>query len=148
MHLSNIIEAINDKLAGEQLVFDQLRVHLDSVIDDINAQLNSCFPTFTEIYNDCQADANPVYACFPDRYIRSVVIPGAAYKFYVTDEEGAQAAPQYRYDYTQALFLMQRDYTMLVPPCYQVDGQGSFVDGDRRPWEPRNKYPDEWFNDL
>ena len=60
----------------------------------------------------------------PNKYIRSVVITGAAYKFYVTDEEGIITATQYQYDYLNNLFAMKRDYSASVPEEYLADEKG------------------------
>ena len=65
------------------------------------------------------------YNYFPDRYLREVVCKGAAYKFYIMDEEGIATAEQYGYDYEKALFVMQRDYIEQVPVEYQADSKGS-----------------------
>jgi hypothetical protein len=128
MNTTEIVNFTNAKLAGELLTYNQLLVHLDATIDDINGELNSCFPTFSEFEkNQAMYPAYPDYNFFPDKYIRSVVIPGAAYKFYITDEEGAVAAPQYAKDYTTAMFLMVRDYSLSVPEEYQADERGYIV---------------------
>jgi len=119
MTLSRIIQSINDKLAGELLTYDALKTHIDSVIDDINTSLNAKFPVITDFDATSYPDKYPNYDFIPDKYIRSVVIPGAAYKFYVTDEEGIQTAQQYSYDYSNAMFYMIRDYTAQVPLEYQ-----------------------------
>lgn len=125
MDINVIINRINLKLAGENLALWDLEVHLDAVIDDINAALNSKFPAFSEFTATLYPSGNnsghvyPNYTFFPEKYIRTVVIPGAAYKFYVTDEEGAFIAPSYQKEYQEGLFLMQRDYRHKVPPLYQ-----------------------------
>lgn len=80
MQIQDIVSGVNAKLAGETLTFTEMRLFLDEVIDDINAALNANFPVFSTLA------ANANYNFFPDRYIRSVVIVGAASKFYVTDE--------------------------------------------------------------
>ena len=95
----------------------QLKVHLDAVIDDINGALNAVFPTLS-------AYGKADYDCFPDRYIRSVLIIGAAFKFYVTDEEGIATAQQYQMTYQNNLFYMARDYSNNVPFEYVADKQG------------------------
>ena len=71
-NINTIVNYINERLAGEQLLYSQLLVFLDGTIDDINQALNSNF--------------------FPDRYIRTVVVTGACAKFYICDEEGATVA--------------------------------------------------------
>ena len=124
MHINNIVRFINDKLAGEQLLYDQLLVHLDSVIDDINTALNSCFPAFSDFALDDFSNY-PDYNFFPDRYIRSVLIVGVAAKFYTTDEEGIDTAIKYTQDYTKNLFYMVRDYSAKVPYLYQSNSTGA-----------------------
>ena len=57
---------------------------------------------------------------FPDKYIRTVVIPGAAYKFYITDEEGISTATKYEQEYLTNLFYMERDYLPLLPEEYKA----------------------------
>lgn len=126
MVVSDIVSGVNAKLAGETLTYNQLRLFLDETIDDINAELNAKFPIFTGL-----GDGED-YNFFPDKYIRSVVITGAAHKFYVTDEEGIMTAQQYAYDYADRLFTMKRDYTCKVPLEYREDAQG-FVEMDTGP---------------
>lgn len=123
MHLNNITKYVNERLAGETLMYSQMILFLDSVIDDINAALNSCYPSFSDFTSDCYPKY-PNYNFFPDRYIRSVVILGAAYKFYVTDEEGIQTAQALQYEYQRNLFLMQRDFSLEVPEAFQNCGAG------------------------
>ena len=108
MRISEIVKRTNEKLAGETLLYSQLQVYFDEVIDDINTKLNSKFPAFSEVFsaNDLQQDLE--YNYFPDKYIRTVVIIGAAYKFYCTDEEGIATAQQYAYDYNTNLFIMRK----------------------------------------
>lgn len=135
MRYSVIIELISKHLAGELVSESEMLSYMDRVVDDINARLSTCFPTFTE-FKECQFDtersANPIptdldYTPIPDKYIRTVVIPGAAFKYYTTDEEGSYAAPKYEEDYNNGMFYMQRDYSLNVPRQYQVDRQG-YVD--------------------
>ena len=118
MQIIDIVSGVNAKLAGETLTFNELKLFLDETIDDINAELNAAFPAISEFqeYED--------YDCIPDMYIRSVVIPGAAYKFYVTDEEGISTATQYQYDYAERMFRMKRDYSTQIPEEYQADNRG------------------------
>jgi hypothetical protein len=118
MIVSNIVAAINAKLAGETLTYTQARLFMDETIDDINNQLSAKFPDFAAY------ESVTDYNCFPDKYIRSVLVVGAAYKFYVTDEEGTQTAKQYQMDYANNLFLMKRDYSNSVPELYQNWDQG------------------------
>ena len=131
MLIKNIVAGVNHKLSGEMLSFRELIPHLDSVIDDINQQLNTCFPAFSEL-----PDNTVAYDCIPDRYIRSCVIVGAAYYFYMTDEEGSVATNGYQATYAQNLFYMLRDYIHCVPDKYKAcDYQGTvpfdLVNGSR-----------------
>ena len=113
MQVLNIVSGVNTLLAGETLTLNAMRLFLDSIIDEINDNLSSKFPSFDGLTE------NDTYAHFPDNYIRSVLIKGAAYKFYVTDEEGSVTAVRYNYDYMDALFNMKRDYSCKVPEEYQ-----------------------------
>lgn len=125
MKINLIVKRVNKQLAGEQLVYSQMVEFLDSTIDDINAALNSTFPAFTDLGVEVAFTGDSEYDYFPDQYIRSVVIPGAAYKFYIMDEEGMVTAEQFAYDYQQGLFLMQRDYMEQVPEEYRSENSGS-----------------------
>lgn len=117
MLLNDIVRQVNTLLAGEREGYHQLMVHLDKAIDDINSQLNSTFPAFSEL-----PEGKAEYDYFPDRYIRSVVCVGAAWYYFTTDEEGISTAPQYLIDYDRGLFYMLRDYFNLVPEEYQATG--------------------------
>lgn len=125
MLVSEIVKRVNQELAGEQLVYTRIKPFLDSVIDDINTNLNAIFPTFSDLGTDIDAGLTFDYNYFPEKYIRSVVIKGAAYKFYVMDEEGEAIAQQFGMDYQTNLFYMVRDYIEKVPEEYQSDSTGS-----------------------
>jgi hypothetical protein len=129
LKLNDILNNVNQKLAGELLSYDELKVHLDSVIDDINAKLSAKFPAFSE-FNAATYPQFPQYDFFPDRFIRSVVCTGGAYYFYLTDEEGSTTAVEYQKLYNANLFLMQRDYTDRVPEIYKDYEQGYMVGPD------------------
>jgi len=122
MKLQALVQLVNDYLAGETKTYAQLKPHLDAVIDDVNNKLNALFPTFTEL-SAANAFADE-YTCFPDKYIRSIVAVGAAFYFFMVDEEGADAAPAYQMMYHKNLFLMERDYINQVPTEYQAEDQG------------------------
>jgi hypothetical protein len=130
MELSIIVKRINRRLAGEMLTYAELEEHLDAVVDEINTRLNSTFPVFSEFNNTDYPAQYPNYTFFPDKYIRSVVIPGAAAKFYVTDEEGIDTAPKYNEEYTKNLFYMERDYSENIPVEFQSDNTSSVTDSD------------------
>lgn len=121
MFIKNIIALVNTELAGEMLNYADLRPFLDHTIDDINAQLNTTYPVFSDL-----ASYDVDYNVFPEQYIRGVVVPGAAWYYYVMDEEGAATAQQYQSDYTRGLTIMQRDMLYNIPEQYQADSlQGS-----------------------
>lgn len=123
MKLVNIVRLVNNKLAGELLTYHELVPYLDQAIDGINTTLNTRYPAFSELEED-----ETEYNCFDDKYIRTVVAPGAAWAFYVADEEGLQTAAQYQIDYEQGKFNMLRDTLYDIPAEYQADyQQGSVV---------------------
>lgn len=126
MLISNIVNGVNTKLAGETMTFNQLKLFLSETIDDINRELCATYPSF----DDLKESDN--YNYFPDKYIRSVVITGAAYKFYETDEEGIVTATQYHYDYMDNLFYMKRDYSCSVPTEYQDADHGYVIGPELR----------------
>ncbi len=70
----------------------------------------------------------PLSTRISDKYIRSVVLLGAAYKYYIMDEEGTVSAKMYAQMYTTNLFLMCRDYSCQVPEEYQDYDRG-YVSG-------------------
>lgn len=125
MQISAIVRRINELLAGEMLSFDEMKPYLDHVIDDINQQLNTIYPVFSEL-----PSGTAVYDCFPDRYIRNVVCMGAALYFYMTDEEGSQAPMGYTASYQNALFLMLRDYVHMIPLKWQATTEAGTVSLD------------------
>ena len=113
MNYNDIVTLINKKIPSEQLNLDRMLSFMDEVIDDINAQLGSRFPTFSE-WNaavDRPGHKPNEYTLFPDRYIRTVVVTGAAAKWYTADEEGIETATTYIKDYDRALFIMLRDFS-------------------------------------
>lgn len=123
MLFNQVQKLFNDALAGETLSINEMLPHLDAAVDGINSTLNTKYPVFSEV-------TNGTYDFFPDKYIRTVVIPGAAWHFYVMDEEGLQTAPQYQQDYERGKFIMQRDMLYKIPEEYQDDDQQGFIVGD------------------
>lgn len=132
MRYSTMLNLVSKHLADELVSESEMLSYMDRVIDDINTHLNTVFPTFTE-FKEQQSEYTPQagveltdldYTAIPDKYIRTVVIPGAAHKYYTTDEEGGYAAPKYEEDYRQGLFYMERDYSFSVPEQYRADEQG------------------------
>lgn len=131
MKIVDLVKLTNKYLAGEQLVYTRLLPFFDQVIDDINSRLNSTYPSFSSLEYDVFYPENAVYDYFPDAYVRSVVALGAAYYFYVMDEEGIETATKYEQKYLENLFYMVRDYIDHVPPFYRSDSSGSvFVNED------------------
>lgn len=123
MLISNIVKKVNSLLAGEQLSREQMLVSLDMAIDKINSKLSSKFP----VLSDLEA-GTLVYEAFPEKYIRTVMCPGAAYFFYLMDEEGSPAAQAYGEMFQEGLFFMLRDYMSSIPLEYQeADTQGSVL---------------------
>lgn len=121
MKLNDIVNLTNLKLADELCTYVELLPYFNMVIDDINSLMNAEFPLLP--IPPLETDE---YTHIPDRYIRTVITTGAAYKYYVADEEGMATANQYAQDYNNALFLMERDYSALIPEEYQADlNQGS-----------------------
>lgn len=127
MLITNIQKLFNTALAGETLTIREMLPHLDFAIDSINSKLNTCYPVFSEI-DTTTYDA--VYDCFPDKYIRTVVIPGAAWHYYVMDEEGLQTSPQYQKDFEEGKFIMQRDMLYDIPEEYQAESESGSVVGN------------------
>lgn len=123
MQINAIVRRINNKLAGEQLTYGELIDFLDDIIDLINSDLNTVYPAFSEL-----PTGSVEYTAFPDKWIRQVLVPGAAWKFYVSDEEGMATAEQYRQDFYDGLFKMLRDTLYDIPAEYQADvEQGSII---------------------
>ena len=116
MQISDLVTLVNKHLADEMLSYTELRPFLDRTIDDINSALNTIYPAFSEL-----PPFTPKYDAFPDRYLRTVVATGAAWYYYVNDEEGSPAAMQYQILYNKELFLMQRDMLYNIPEEYKAD---------------------------
>lgn len=74
MYISELVKRINQKLADETKTQTELIPYMDSVIDDINARLNSKFPTYTEYiraflyYNGPPPEPDPEEPCEPPFY--------------------------------------------------------------------------------
>lgn len=130
MTIQHLTNSVNNKLAGELLDTNELIIHIDAAIDRINARLNTKFPVLSDLRTADTYVAE--YTAIPDKYLRTVVVPGAAFYFYTTDEEGADVAPKYEAEFLENLFYMERDYLMLVPEEYlESDVQGTFTFSDQ-----------------
>jgi hypothetical protein len=126
MLISKLIQNINTQLDGELLGVHEVCSVIDKSIDDINARLNTCFPVLSDLMSAQQGNVIE-YTAIPDRYIRTVVIPGAVFKYYTNDEEGAAVAPKHEEEFLKGLFFMERDYMMHVPEQYQCDGTQGYL---------------------
>lgn len=126
MKYNTLISLISKHLADEIVGESEMLSYMDRVIDDINNKLNTTFPTFTEYKESSAGITNDIldYQVFPDKYQRSVVVPGTAFKYYTTDEEGMYAAPKYEEEYKEGLFHMLRDYSNNIPEEYRANDQG------------------------
>lgn len=122
MQVQVIVKELNHMLANETLRFQDTEHLFNRVIEEINSNLNAIYPTMTEFLT--QSDITGDYNVFPDRYIRSVLIPGAAFYFYQEDEEGEYVASSFGATYRQNMFHMVRDHMMKVPEKYQSDNEG------------------------
>lgn len=127
MKRETIVRGVNKYLADEMLRYEDIELFLDRTIDEINQALNAKYPSFSEFADSGLADADGTYAFFPNRYIRSVVIIGAAFYFYQADEEGEGVAGSYRSMYQDGLYKMTRDYMMLVPEEF-IDDKPGYID--------------------
>lgn len=132
MKITTLVQNINSQLAGELLSVAELTVFVDKAIDEINTRLNTKFPVLSDVI--ALAKANDFtsfdYTAIPDKYIRTVVVPGTAFKYYTTDEEGAAVAPKYEEEFLKGLFYMERDYLNLVPEEYQDSSDQGWLSGN------------------
>lgn len=143
MYIENLVKLINYKLADSLISQTVLLNHMDSVIDDINAMLSTVFPTFTEAIVE-EGTNNPDYNHIPDKYLRSVVVVGAANKYYEVDEEGNQTAVMFAQEYRQNLFYMLRDYSISIPERYRDNFQGMVELSDESVGAPRMNIRGNW----
>lgn len=123
MTVNEIKKTVNQYLSGEMLTYKQLIAHLNWAVDDMNTQLNAQFPVFTEDTTE--------YTAIPDRYIRTVLVAGAVWHFYIVDEEGMSQAVQFQSAYSDGMFYMLRDYAWQIPEEYQADSNNGSVTADR-----------------
>lgn len=127
MKIIDIVKLVNTYLAGEHLTYQKMLPYLDATIDDINDKLNSSYPPFSALPYTSDTATTIAYNMFPDKYIRSVVAPGAAHKFYLVDDEGSDNARDLGFKYETNLFYMLRDFVEQVPEYYQSDSKGSVL---------------------
>lgn len=131
MKIATLVQNINSQLAGELLSIGELTVFVDKAIDDINTRLNTKFPVLSDVIIAAQQAGSTQfeYNAIPDKYIRTAVVPGAVFKYYTTDEEGAAVAPKYEEEFLKGLFYMERDYLNLIPEEYQETLDQGWVHG-------------------
>lgn len=126
MNFSDLVNRVNIKLAGDTLVYSNLRPHFDDVIDEINESLHALFPTFSELPADVTA-----YTAFPDKYQRTVLVYGTVVKYYAMDDEGYQNMNDYYVQqYNKHMFTMIRDYISSVPAEYLAPDTEGYLTGD------------------
>lgn len=132
MLISTLVQNINSQLAGELLSIGELTVFVDKAIDEVNTRLNTKFPVLSDVIVTAQQEGAQSfeYTALPDKYIRTVVVPGAVFKYYTTDEEGAAVAPKYEEEFLKGLFYMERDYLNLVPKEYQETTDQGWISGN------------------
>lgn len=140
MTKDRMVDLTNRSLAGEMFRYDDLEDIYDDVIDDVNSKLNTCFPVLSD-WEDFVEDYNakiegtgltPLdpqnYTAIPDTWLRKLMRYGAAYKFYIMDEEGERVASEYYVGYQETLFTMLRDYAEHVPDIFRRDCDGYVFD--------------------
>jgi hypothetical protein len=125
--INDIVNRVNKKLAGELLAYFEMKDYLDDVIDDINDRLGATYPAFSELDSSVSE-----YDFFDDRWIRQVIVFGAAWYFFMADEEGISSAEGYRKVYFNNLNSMKRTLIMDVPLEYRqgYDENGEKIDED------------------
>ena len=131
MTLGKMRELLNTTLAGELLSLNMCKPHFDYAIDAINTQMSTKFPDIdTVIENSTEENVlDTNYGAFPDKYIRTVVIPAAAHHYYMVDDEGTTSEQNFEQEFRSNLFYMLRDYSYKVPEEYQDYEAGSISGG-------------------
>ena len=124
MRIDTITKRVNLMLANETLRYKDIEHILDRVMDEVNEELNSTYPVFSEFMFEEKDNYEANYHYIPDKYIRNVIIPGVAYYFYQEDEEGEAAAGSFNQSYRSAMWKFKRDFIMKVPAEYQSDKEG------------------------
>ena len=122
MTILEMKKSLNSLLAGEMLSFDMMKQHINFAIDEINTVMDTCFPDISSLTTES------TYTAIPDKYIRSVVLPGAAHHYYMVDDEGTTPEQDFARQFEMGKFYMLRDYSYNVPSMYQVadNEDGSF----------------------
>lgn len=114
---------VNMSLAGEQLSWKLMLPHLNWAMDHINSALCTKYPAFTEDFVELTK--------IPDKYIRNCLIPGAVHHYYMVDDEGSTGEVDFLRQFNDGLFLMERDFAMLIlEEDFDSDVQGSVPNTD------------------
>ena len=122
MTIEALKKLINATLVGDQLSWKMMVNHVNWAIDEMNSTLNSLFPA---------VDSGSVsYDYIPDRYIRSVIVPGAVHHYYMVDEEGTLGGTDYLNQFESGLFIMLRDFSHLIPDEYSADSWNGSVESN------------------
>ena len=113
-----MLKALNETLAGEYLVWSQARPHLQWALDKLNDKLDTCFPDLTSTaagtYTDDEVEDYPI----PAKYIRAVLIPGAAHHFYLVDDEGTMSDMSFLQEMEEGMFKALRDFSPTIADEY------------------------------
>ena len=128
MTTADLKQMVNQTLAGEQLSLKLMCIHINWAIDEINANMNTCFPAITSTDTE--------YTAIPDKYIRSTVVPGAAHHYFMVDDEGSTSETNFAQQFERGVFNMLRDYSCSVPDEYQNtdENAGSVVSSYEDSW--------------
>ena len=123
---SDILKELNTTLAGEYLTWKQARPHLQWALDKLNDDLDTVFPdlgdTLEYTYPDDEdGTTHTGYDYIPDKYIRAVLINGAAHHFYMVDDEGMTSEVTFAQEMREGLFKALRDYSAYIPNKYFKD---------------------------
>lgn len=113
MVLLELKKSLNSLLAGEMLTMEMMKQHLNYAIDEVNTVMDTCFPAITS------TELTDEYTAIPDKYIRSVILPGAAHHYYMVDDEGTTPEQDFLRQFEINKFYMLRDYSAQVPLEYQ-----------------------------
>ena len=70
MKIVDILKLTNKYLSGEQLTYNKLLPFLDAVIDDINNELNSTYPSFSQLETMTHSDVYDFFFYFFQRLHR------------------------------------------------------------------------------
>lgn len=118
---------LNTMLNGELVPWKRLIQHINYAIDEINTVMNTVFPIVDP--EGSAADMNTDYDAIPNKYIRTVILPGAVHHYFMVDDEGTSPEIDFARQFEAGKFFMLRDYSSSVPDVYKVkdNADGSFA---------------------